>query len=335
MAKDLQLFPDSAAAGAAGVDANYFFIVAVSVFFAAGISLAILYFALRYKRKSEEMPKPIHGSLILELGWTVIPFLIAMVMFAGGAVVFFRSYNPPPSAMEIFIVGKQWMWKTQHPNGVREINELHVPVNRAIKLTMTTEDVIHSYYIPAFRVKKDVVPGQYSTMWFEPTKVGKYHLFCAEYCGTQHSGMIGSVYVMEEADYEAWLSGSVRGETMQQAGERLFNRLGCATCHKADNTGRGPTLVDVFGQPVKLQSGMSVLADEGYLRESILRPSAKTVAGYTVEMPTFQGQISEEGLLQVIGYIKSLSKAAQPAATPAAKPIETPKPAPTAKKGGN
>lgn len=330
MAKDLQLFPDSAAIGAAGVDANYFFILAVSAFFAVSISLAIVYFALRYKRKSEEdVPKPIHGSIILELSWTIVPFLISMMMFVGGAVVFFRNYQVPANAMEIFVVGKQWMWKTQHPNGVREINELHVPVNRPVKLIMTSEDVIHSYYIPAFRLKKDVVPGQYSTMWFEANKVGKYHLFCAEYCGTQHSGMIGSVYVMEEADYEAWLSGSIRGETTQQAGERLFNRLGCATCHKADNTGRGPTLVDVFGKPVKLQNGMSVVADEGYLRESVLKPSVKTVAGYTVEMPTFQGQISEEGLLQVISYIKSLSKTAAEAPAPA-----TGSPGAT-KKGGN
>ncbi|MEP7364383.1 MAG: cytochrome c oxidase subunit II [Acidobacteriota bacterium] len=332
MAKDLQLFPDSAAVGVAGVDANYFFILAVSAFFGIAISLAIFFFALRYKRKSDdEVPKPIHGSLVLELAWTVIPLLLCMVMFGWGTLVFFRNYQAPPNAMEMFVVGKQWMWKIQHPSGVREINEMHVPINRAVKLIMTTEDVLHSYYIPAFRIKKDVVPGQYSTMWFEANKIGKYHLFCAEYCGTQHSGMIGWVYVMEEADYEAWLSGSVRGETMQQAGERLFNRLGCATCHKADNTGRGPSLVDVFGKPVKLQTGMSVMADEGYIRESVLKPSAKTVSGYTVEMPTFQGQISEEGLLQVISYIKSLSKTVPDAAT--AAPAATP-PAAT-KKGGN
>lgn len=332
MAKDLQLFPDSAAIGVAGVDANYFFILAVSAFFGIAISLAILYFAIRYKRKSEdEVPKPIHGSIALELAWTVVPLLLCMVMFTWGTVVFFRNYQVPPNAMEMYVVGKQWMWKVQHPNGVREINEMHVPLNRAVKLIMTTEDVLHSYYIPAFRIKKDVVPGQYSTMWFEANKVGKYHLFCAEYCGTQHSGMIGSVHVMEEADYEAWLSGSVRGETMLQAGERLFNRLGCATCHKADNTGRGPTLVDVFGKPVKLETGQSVVADEGYIRESVLKPSAKIVSGYAVEMPTFQGQISEEGLLQVISYVKSLSKTAPApaAAAPAAAP-----PAAT-KKGGN
>lgn len=329
MAKDLQLFPDSASIGAAGVDANYLYILGVSVFFAVGISLAILYFALRYRRKSQdEIPKPIHGSLVLELSWTIIPFLLAMSMFVGGTVVFFRNYHAPANAMEVFIVGKQWMWKIQHPNGVREINEMHVPLNRPVKLIMTTEDVIHSYFIPAFRLKRDVVPGQYTTMWFQANKVGKYHLFCAEYCGTQHSGMIGWVHVMEEADYEAWLSGSIRGETMQQAGERLFNRLGCATCHKADNTGRGPTLVDVFGKAVKLQNGTTTLADEAYIRESVLKPASKIVSGYAVEMPTFQGQISEEGLLQVISYIKSLSKSA-PAGGAAASE------APAGKKGGN
>lgn len=329
MDKAYQLFPDSASANAGAVDANYFFIVAITVIFTVGITAAVVFFAVRYRRKSDdEIPKPVHGSLVLEIAWSVVPFVLCMVMFAWGAVVFFRGYNPPPNAMEMYVVGKQWMWKTQHPNGTREINELHLPVNRPVKLTMTTEDVLHSFYIPAFRMKRDVVPGQYTTMWFEPTKVGKYHLFCAEYCGNQHSGMIGWVHVMEEADYEAWLAGGTRGETMAQAGERQFNKLGCATCHKADNSGRGPSLVDVFGSPVKLQNGMTVMADEGYLRESILKPSAKTVAGYNIEMPTFQGQISEEGLLQVIAYIKSISKNAQQAqAAPAAAPAQT-------KKGG-
>jgi cytochrome c oxidase subunit 2 len=308
MFEGFPLFPEGASTIAGGVDALYLFLVAVSVIFSAGIFAAIFYFALRYRRKHpDEVPRPIHGSMKLEIAWSVIPFIITMVMFAWGTSLFFSNFNPPEGAMEIYVVGKQWMWKLQHPEGHREINELHVPVGRAVKLTMATEDVIHSFYIPAFRVKKDVVPGMYTTMWFQPTKPGKYHLFCAEYCGNQHSGMRGSVYVMEQPDYEAWLSGAPRGETMVQSGERLFHRLGCFTCHRSDVPGRGPVLAGVFGSQVLLESGQRAFADESYLRESILRPEAKIVAGYRTRMPTFQGQITEEGLMQIIAYIKSLA----------------------------
>jgi len=309
MSRGLPLFPEAASTIASGVDLVYFFMVAVSVFFSVGIFTAIFYFALRYRRQHpDEVPKPIEGSLQLEILWSVGPFLITMVMFGWGTALFFRNVNPPPGAMEMYVVGKQWMWKIQHPEGHREINELHVPVGVPVKLTMSTEDVIHSFFIPAFRVKKDVVPGMYTSLWFEATKAGQYHLFCAEYCGTQHSGMRGTVHVMEPADYEAWLSGSPRGETMVQAGERVFQRLGCFTCHRADTPGRGPSLEGVFGSDVRLQNGQTVRADEAYLRESILRPQAKIVAGFSTQMPTFQGQISEEGLMQIIAYIKSLAE---------------------------
>jgi len=303
------LFPEAASTIAGGVDALYLFMVAISVFFSALIFGAIFYFAMRYRRRTlEEIPKPIHGNMALEITWSVAPFFLLLLMFGWGTAVFFSNFHPPEGATEIFVTGKQWMWKLQHPEGQREINELHVPVGRPVKLTMATEDVIHSFYIPAFRVKKDVVPGMYSTMWFQPTKTGKYHLFCAEYCGNQHSGMIGTVYVMEPQDYEAWLSGAPRGETLVQAGRRLFERLGCQTCHRAGEEGRGPVLEGVFGSTVTLDNGSKLLADEAYLRESILRPAAKVVAGYRVQMPTFQGQISEEGLMQVIAYIKSMAR---------------------------
>ena len=308
MYRGFPLFPEGASTIAGGVDLLYLFLVAVSVVFSVGIFFSIFYFALRYHRKHpNEVPKPIEGSLKLEIFWSVGPFLITLVMFGWGTTLFFRNFNPPAGAMEIYVVGKQWMWKLQHPEGHREINELHVPVGRPVKLTMATEDVIHSFFVPAFRVKKDVVPGMYTTMWFQPTKPGKYHLFCAEYCGNQHSGMIGTVHVLEPPEYEAWLSGAPRGETMVQAGERLFQRLGCFTCHRADSPGRGPILQGVFGSEVTLQDGRKVRADEVYLRESILAPQAKRVAGYQTEMPTFQGQISEEGLMQIIAYIKSLA----------------------------
>ncbi|MEZ5351353.1 MAG: cytochrome c oxidase subunit II [Bryobacteraceae bacterium] len=308
------LFPEAASTAAGGVDNLYFFLIGMSVFFTIVIFTGCAWFAVKYRRRrADEVPPHLGESMLLEVAWSVPPLILCVIMFGWGAVIFFRNYTPPEGAMEMYVVGKQWMWKTQHPEGHREINELHVPVGRAVRLTMTTEDVIHSFYIPAFRIKKDVVPGMYSTMWFQPTKVGKYHLFCAEYCGNQHSGMIGWVHVMEPADYEAWLAGVQRGETMAQAGERLFNRLGCASCHKEDNSGRCPTLKDIMNQPVLLANGQRVTVDESYLRESILRPQAKVVAGYqNQEMPTFQGQISEDGILQVVAYIKSLTKEQAP-----------------------
>lgn len=305
---DFQLFPEKASSIAAGVDNLYFFLVAVGVFFSTLIFATIFVFAIKYRRRRpDEIPRPIHGSTLLGIFWSVTPGVIAMTMFGWGAYVYFRNYHPPEGAMEVYVVGKQWMWKLQHPEGHREINELHIPAGRPVKLTMTTEDVIHSFFVPAFRVKRDVVPGMYTSMWFQANKPGKYHLFCAEYCGNQHSGMIGWVYVMDPTDYENWLSGTATGETMVQAGERLFQRLGCHTCHMQDATGRGPALVGLFRSTVLLETGQKVVADEAYLRESVLRPGAKVVAGYRIQMPTFQGQISEEGLLQVVAYIKSLA----------------------------
>jgi cytochrome c oxidase subunit 2 len=229
-----------------------------------------------------------------------------MVMFVWGASLYVTMSSPPEAALQIHVVGKQWMWKFQHPEGPREINELHVPAGQPVQLLMTSEDVIHSVYVPAFRIKMDAVPGRYTTTWFEATQTGTFHLFCTEYCGTSHAGMTGRVVVMPPAEYEKWLSGSVTGETPVQAGERLFNQLGCHTCHRAAPGGQGPTLVGVFGQPVRLQSGEEAIVDEAYLRESILYPNAKVVAGYSPIMPTFQGQMSEEDILHILAYIRSL-----------------------------
>jgi cytochrome c oxidase subunit 2 len=208
--------------------------------------------------------------------------------------------------MEIFVTGKQWMWKVQHPEGQREINELHLPLGRQVKFTMISEDVIHSFYIPAFRLKKDVIPGRYTSYYVTPTKLGDYHLFCAEYCGTQHSGMIGTVHVMSPTEYEKWVSGG--DESMTARGEALFGQYGCSTCHLPNGKGRGPSLVGVYNSIVKLQGGTTVKADDAYIRESVLNPRAKIVDTYPTIMPTFQGQISEEGLLQIIAYVKSLEK---------------------------
>jgi cytochrome c oxidase subunit 2 len=227
-------------------------------------------------------------------------------MFAWGASLYFHLSYPPANALNLYVVGKQWMWKIQHPEGRREINELHVPVGQPIKLTMTSEDVIHSFFVPAFRTKMDVVPGRYTTLWFEATKAGEYHLFCAEYCGTSHSLMIGRVVVMEPVQYQEWLSGGSSQEPLTVAGERLFQQLGCDTCHRADSRARGPVLEGLFGKSVQLQGGQTVIADEAYIRESILNPNAKLVTGYQPLMPTFQGLVSEEGILQILAYIKSL-----------------------------
>ena len=316
MQSTFPLFPQAASSIASDVDLLYFFILAVSSFFAVLVSALVVYFAIKYRRgHADEVGHDIHGSIALELLWTVIPFILAMVMFFWGADLYFRIARPPADAMEIFVVGKQWMWKVQHPDGVREINELHVPVGRPVRITLGSEDVIHDYYIPAFRVKMDAVPGKLTTMWFTATKTGSYHIFCAEYCGTQHSGMIGQVIVMEPHDYEAWLAGGRSTGTAVENGEKLFTTLACITCHKTDSSGRGPILAGVFGSTVDLQDGRQVVADENYLRESIMNPQAKVVRSYQPIMPTFQGTVSEENLLQLIAYIKTL-KVAAPAAAP-------------------
>jgi cytochrome c oxidase subunit II len=321
MFTNFPFFPQQASTQAGEVDALYFFLVAVSTFFSLLIAGLIVFFAIRYRRRHrQEVGYAIHGSLALELMWTIIPFFIVMVMFAWGAKVFFDVYRPPAGAMEIYITGKQWMWKAQHMDGQREINELHVPVGRPVKLIMGSEDVIHSYYIPAFRVKADVVPGRYNHLSFTATKPGTYHLFCAEYCGTKHSGMIGSVVAMEPQDFQAWLSGGPVSDSPVAAGEKLFRDLACVTCHMTTTQGRGPTLTGVFGKQVELQDGRTVLADEAYIRESIVNPQAKIVAGFQPLMPTFQGLVTEEQLLQLISYVRSLSQPGQAPGGAAASP---------------
>jgi cytochrome c oxidase subunit 2 len=307
MSTILSLFPEQASVQAGQIDAVFFFMVAVTAFFSVLIASLVVIFAVKYRRRhDDEVGVAIHGSLALELLWTVIPFGIAMVMFAWGAKVFFDVYRPPAGAMEIYVVGKQWMWKVQHMQGQREINELHVPVGRPVKLVLGSEDVIHSFYIPAFRVKADVIPGRYNTLWFQATKPGTYHLFCAEYCGTKHSGMIGSVIAMEPTEFQAWLGGGRAEDSPVAAGAKLFQDLTCITCHRSGSQGRGPVLTNLFGSQVELTGGATVTADEAYLRESILNPQAKVVNGFQPIMPTFQGLVTEEQLLQLIAYIRSL-----------------------------
>ncbi len=326
----LPLFPDEASTMAGRVDALYFYLLAVSAFFTVLIFVMVLAFAVRYRRSRHPVPVEIEGSMPLEVAWSVIPLVLAMVMFVWGASVFFALNRPPRGALEIYAVGKQWMWKFEHLDGHREINQLHVPVGRDVRLTMISQDVIHSFYVPAFRVKQDVLPGRYTTIWFQATKPGSYHLFCAEYCGTKHSGMIGQVVVMEPAQYQLWLAGGTGEGSLAAGGQKLFRDLACDTCHRGDTGARGPDLAGLFGKPVILQAGNKVVADDSYIRESIVNPAGKVVFGYQPIMPTFQGQISEEGLLQLLAYIKALeaSKTAvpAPAATPpaAAQPPNAP-----------
>lgn len=315
------LFPERASLMASRVDALYFFLVTVSLFFTVLIAGLIVYYAARYRRRRPDaVGVRVHGGMLLEVTWTVIPIVIVTVLFVWSSNIFFAMANPPADTLNIYVVGKQWMWKFQHLDGLREINELHVPAGRNVKLIMTSEDVIHDVFVPEFRMKADVLPGRYSTEWFNATKPGRYHLFCAEYCGTRHSGMIGEVIVMEPQEYEAWLSAGAPAGSLASAGEKLFSDLACVTCHRPGAQGRGPLLDGLYGKTVRLQGGGTAIADEAYIRESILNPTAKITAGYQPIMPTFQGLVSEEGMLQLIEYIKSLKAADQ------ATPVQTVRP---------
>jgi cytochrome c oxidase subunit 2 len=319
------LWPARASTTAGSVDALYIFLLALCAFVSVSIFVMIVIFAIRFRRRRGVTAEQIEGSTPLELTWSVIPLCIFMVIFIWGAVIYFRERTPPRGSTEIYVVAKQWMWKLQHEEGQREINELHVPVGRDVKMIMTSQDVIHSFYVPAFRIKQDVLPGRYTTAWFRATKPGTYHLFCAEYCGTMHSGMIGQVVVLEPAQYEAWLSGGAATGSLASNGQSIFQQLGCSTCHRSDTQGRGPNLVGLFGNPVQLEDGRIVIADENYIRESILSPAAKIVSGFKPIMPVFQGLVSEEQLSALVAYIKTLSQpssggAGTPSLAPSTKP---------------
>lgn len=337
-----QFFPEQAGSLSAAVDNIYIFMLAVSLFFTVLVVALVIIFSIQYRKREGRSPVPIHGHLVLELTWTGIPLLITFVMFGWGTYLYFQQMRTPANATEIFVVGKQWMWKIQHGEGPREMNELHVPINQPIKLTMTSEDVIHSFYIPAMRMKADTVPGRYNFMWFKAIKPGKYHLFCAEYCGTKHSEMIGSVYAMEPEDYKKWLTERMAaptvstvlsnaqttkaGETSVQLnqsvsqdtvvvsnseplevrGQRLFQELKCVSCHHASSGQMGPALNGLFGKEVSFEHGGKIKADEAYIRESILNPTEKIVKGYDALMPTYKGQVDEEQILSLVAYIKNL-----------------------------
>lgn len=303
----IPLRPDPGSTIAEGVDRLHFFLTGITLLFTFIIFSIVFYFAIKYRRRSDgEQPAETKTILSLEVTWIVIPTILCAVIFVWSSSLYFENSRAPNASMEIFVVGKQWMWHLQHPEGPREINELHVPVGVPVKLTMTSEDVIHDFYIPAFRIKHDALPGRYSTIWFQATQIGTFHFFCAQYCGAEHAGMIGWVYVMSPADYAAWLAGGSKGESMTQAGQRLFGQYGCDTCHKPDGSGKGPSLVGQFGKPQPLKDGRSLMVDETFIRQAITNPNSMPLANYAPVMPTFQGQLNEEQILQLMAYVKSL-----------------------------
>src|ERR1700723_2695378 len=300
------LFPPEASKIAPQMDALYFFMVLVSLIGLTIVILLITTFSVMYSKERHPVAVQIEGSTLLEATWTIIPLGLFLIMFVWGSLIYFRVYTPPANAMNIYIVGKQWMWKAEHPGGQHEINALHVPMGRPVQLTMISQDVFHSFSIPDFRVKREVIPGRYSTVWFNATTPGVYHIFCTQYCGTNHSAMIGEVTVLSPDDYEKWTQTSTSGMSLAQNGERLFASMGCNACHSGSAAARGPNLAGVYGSKLQLTNGSQVLVNDAYLRDSILNPSQHITAGYAPIMPTYQGQISEDGLIDLVEYIKSM-----------------------------
>lgn len=326
MLSDFPLFPEQASTVAGSVDTLFIFMCIITGTVSVLTFLTIFYLAVKYRRRpGNEIAQEQEPPKYLEAAWIIIPFFIFMGMFVWGSWLYFQLARVPDNSLQVYATAKQWMWKFQHPTGQREINMLHVPVGRPVRITMASEDVIHSLFFPAFRMKMDVLPNRYRTMWFQATKTGRFHIFCAEYCGTLHSGMIGWVEVMEPTDYQRWLAGGSEGSLASQ-GEKLFQRYACATCHTGDATGRGPTLNGVYGSDVMMVDNAIVKADDNYIRESILNPQAKVVKGFATPsiMPTFQGQVTEDDLLKLLAYVKTLG-VAKTQATPA----ESPRPAQT------
>jgi cytochrome c oxidase subunit 2 len=303
---EFALFPPEASAIAPYMDAFYFFLLLISLVGLALVGLMVGTFSIMFRKEKNPQATHIEGSTLLEATWTIIPLALFMDCFVWGALLYFRIYNPPTNAMNIYIVGKQWMWKAEHPGGQHEINALHIPVDRDVQLTMISQDVFHSFSIPAFRVKREVIPGRYSTVWFRATQAGTYHLFCTQYCGTLHSSMIGEIVAMPPDDYRKWIAGSTSGQSLAQNGERLFASLGCNSCHSGTSGARGPSLAGIYRSKVTLEGGRMVTADDEFLRGSILNPTTHQMAGYAPIMPTYQGQVSEEGLIDLVEYIKGL-----------------------------
>ena len=316
MNAEFRFIPHEASTIAGQVDGLTSVLLILCGFIVVLVSGLIIVFGVLYRKGSPRSRKiDESGYEWIEWGWTIATFFIFLGLFGWAALLFFKMHFPPVGASEIRVVGKQWMWKFQHPNGKRELNELHIPVNIPILLTMTSEDVIHSFFVPEFRVKQDVLPGRYSRLWFEATRLGEYHLFCTQYCGTLHAGMRGKVKVVSQSEYQRWLQSGVPSGTLMSnvasKGQSLYTRLGCMSCHGVNPGVRAPSLHGIFGKPVNLSDGTSVLVDENYIRESILNPKAKMVQGYESIMPSYAGLVSEEDILDLIAYLKSLQSTPQ------------------------
>jgi cytochrome c oxidase subunit II len=308
------IFPPEASTMAREVDALYLALIVISIFFIALIFLPILFFCIKYRRGSKaDRSNPSSGNNLIEFGWTIVPTFMGLGLFAWGAVDYFRIERKPGNAIQVEVVGKQWMWKIQHAEGKREINELHIPVDRAVALTLTSQDVIHSFFVPAFRVHQDVVPGKYTSEWFKATRVGEYHIFCSQYCGTQHAQMVGRVVVMQPQAYERWLKTGEQTESIVRAGERLFHDRGCSGCHAPNSKFHAPLLQGLYRKPVPLSNGTMATANDQYLRDSILQPAKQITAGYDNIMPSFSGHLSEEEVMQLIAYLKAIGQQEPPA----------------------
>jgi cytochrome c oxidase subunit 2 len=303
----LALFPTEASSYANSVDQIFFALLGLSAVLLVGLFGTMAVFLVRYREGSPASRAHRYpNSTPIEITWMVIPLLIFLAIFAWAAHLYARMYTNPPNGLHVFVVGKQWMWKIEHENGAREINQLHIPIDEDILVTLTSQDVIHSFFVPDFRVKHDAVPGSYASFWFRATKPGDYHLFCAQYCGMNHSLMIGDVIAMEPRAYATWLDDNPPQESMAQAGETIFHRVGCSGCHEATSTFHAPLLNGLYGSQVPLQTGEMVTADRQYLRDSILLPNKQIVAGFAPIMPTYQGQLSEEQVNELVSYIISL-----------------------------
>jgi cytochrome c oxidase subunit II len=306
------LFPDRASSLATRVDLLFFVWLALATLVALAIAVLIVFFAIKYRRGSRAnramAPKAVRErrNRRIELAWIFIPLGLFVVMFAWAAELYYEHAAPPADAMDVYVIGKQWMWKLEHAGGQREIDELHVPAGRPVRLVMTSQDVIHDFFMPVFRIKQDVLPGRYTILWFTATKPGDYHLFCSQYCGTDHSRMIGHVVVMAPAAFAAWLARGNGAQTMAARGAARFRQYGCSGCHGANASVHAPKLEGLFGKPVQLEGGGSVIADERYVHDSVMLPKKEITAGYAPIMPSFQGQIAEEDLLDIVEYIKSL-----------------------------
>jgi cytochrome c oxidase subunit 2 len=331
----LPIAPPQASTSASDIDGLVLFMLLSSMVIAGGIFICITVFVVKYRRRpGRDIGEPARRTLPLEVTWTLIPLVLSVIPFAWGAQIYLHQAQPPSDALEIYVVARQWMWKAEQPGGQQEIGAVHVPVGRAVKLTMTSQDVIHSFYVPAFRLKADVLPGRYTTLWFQATEPGEYRLYCSQYCGTDHASMLGTVTVMAPSDFAAWLtSGATATNSPAAQGRKLFQQFSCIDCHE---TGRAPRLEGVYGQPVLLNDGSVVMADDSYLRESILSPGVKVVNGYLPIMPSFAGQLTEDDLVQILTYLKSIGAppgaGPQPPSLLSAVPGPSPSPLPP---GGN